>query len=322
MRDTTLAAFGLSFMAFAAVGLAADPPAKQPGTRQRAARQDAAKGGASDADQLKDARSYVYKKVGGAELKLYVFQPAEGVGAAPRPAIVFFFGGGWMNGSPTQFVNQSKYLASRGMVAIVADYRVKSRNDSTVEQSTADALSAVRWVRGHSSELGIDPKRIAAGGGSAGGHLAAATGTLEGADEPGEDTSVSARPNAMVLFNPALVLPSLAAIKASGDKKDLSSRFSGDPQKMSPADHVRPGQAPSIIFHGKADTTVDIATAEKFRDAAVKAGNRCELVAFEGQGHGFFNWNRKDKQAFAETLEKTDRFLASLGWLSGPPTVT
>lgn len=317
MRDTSLAAFGLSLLICSTLALAADPPAKQAEAPKRAGR----KTPADEQDQLKEATSYVYKKVSGTELKLYVFKPAQGGQTTPRPAIVFFFGGGWTNGTPTQFVNQSKYLASRGMVAIVADYRVKSRNDSTVEQSTADAFSAIRWVRSHSKDLNIDPNRIAAGGGSAGGHLAAAVGTLEGADEPGEDTSVSARPNAMVLFNPALVLPSAAEIKASGDKKDLLSRFSGDPQKMSPADHVKPGQAPSIIFHGQADTTVDIATAEKFRHASVKAGNRSELVAFEGKGHGFFNWKRNDNQAFFETLEKTDKFLASLGWLTGPPTV-
>jgi acetyl esterase len=272
-------------------------------------------------DQLAGTESHVYKRIGETELKLNVFKPEGNKPSDKRPAIVFFFGGGWTNGTPTQFAQQSRYLASRGMVAIVADYRVKSRQNSTVEQSAADAFSAMRWVRSHSSELGIDPQRIASGGGSAGGHLAATVGTVEGADEPGEDTSVSARPNAMVLFNPALVLPSLAQIKTEGDKTGFASRFKGDPQKLSPADHIKPGQPPAIIFHGKDDTTVPIATAEKFRDAAVKAGNRCELVSFDGQGHGFFNWNRPQKQAFVETLEKTDQFLASLGWLSGPPQV-
>lgn len=300
--------------------LADDTPATPKKGRPRGAGKAAAEK-SSEEEQLKGSTSRVYKTLNGTELKLHVFNPEGPSSDAQRPAIVFFFGGGWTNGSPTQFAHHSRYLASRGMVAIVADYRVKSRNASTVEQSTADAKSAVRWVRSHSRELGIDANRIAAGGGSAGGHLAACTGTLDAGDELGEDTSVSARPNALVLFNPALVLPSREEIKRKGDDRDLGSRFSGDPQALSPADHVKPGQPPAIIFHGKADTTVRIETAETFRDAAVKAGNRCELVAFDGQGHGFFNWNRPDKQHFVNTLEKTDAFLASLGWLQGPPNV-
>jgi len=276
---------------------------------------------ANEAELLKGSISRIYKTVSGTELKLHIFQPEGHQGTDRRAAIVFFFGGGWVNGSPTQFASQSRYLASRGMVAIVADYRVKSRNDSTVEQSVADAKSAIRWVRSHSNELGIDDQRIAAGGGSAGGHLAGVTGTLEGGDEPGEDTAVSSRPNAMVMFNPALVLPSLEELKKWGDSKDLASRFSGDPAGLSPVEHVKPGQPPAIIFHGKADNTVAYETAERFTELATKAGNRCELRGYEGQGHGFFNWNRPGKEYFVATLEKTDEFLASLGWLVGPPKV-
>jgi acetyl esterase len=299
-----------SCVAFCAFLPAAEEPAQQKGKKQSEAE-----------ESLKEATARVYKKVGETELKLYVFNPPGLKAADKRPAIVFFFGGGWTNGSPTQFAEHCRYLASRGMVAMTAEYRVKSRNESTVEQSTADAKSAIRFVRSHAMELGIDPKRIAAGGGSAGGHLAACTGTLDGADEPGEDTKVSAVPNAMVLFNPALVLPSRKELQAKGDARNLSSRFAGDPQALSPADHVRSGQPPAIVFHGKDDTTVAIDTAEKFRDNALKAGNRCELVAYEGETHGFFNWNRKGKAKFADTLEKTDEFLASLGWLEGKPAV-
>jgi len=305
-------------MIMTAAAVAADEPAapKKPRARANQARLKPD----SEADLLNGSTSHVYKTVNGTELKLYVFAPEGHSPDQKRPALVFFFGGGWVNGSPTQFVPQSRYLASRGMVAIVADYRVKSRNDSRVEQSAADAKSAIRWVRSHSRELGIDPKRIGAGGGSAGGHLAGIAGTLEGGEEPDEDKSVSSRPDAMVMFNPALVLPSLEELEKD-DPKDLKSRFAGDPVAISPATHVRPGQPPAIIFHGKADTTVPYATAEQFTSLSVKAGNRCELVGYEGEGHGFFNWNRPGKEYFARTLEKTDEFLASLGWLEGGPTV-
>ena len=92
------------------------------------------------------------------------------------------------------------------MVAMAAEYRVYSRHKARVVDCVADAKSAIRWVRKNADRLGIDPDRIASGGGSAGGHLAAAVGTLEEFDEPDEDSSISSCPNAMLLFNPALDL--------------------------------------------------------------------------------------------------------------------
>jgi acetyl esterase/lipase len=66
-----------------------------------------------------------------------------------RPAIVFFFGGAWTNGNVEQFVPQSQYLAQRGMVANVADYRVFGRHITTALESIADAKSAIRWIGEH-----------------------------------------------------------------------------------------------------------------------------------------------------------------------------
>jgi acetyl esterase/lipase len=263
------------------------------------------------------ARAETYKEVGGARLQLYIFEPAAGPKTG-RPAVVFFFGGGWTNGTPGQFEQQCRHLAARGMVAITADYRVGSRHQVKPVACVADAKSALRWVRRHAARLGIDPQRIAAGGGSAGGHLAAAIATVPGFDEPGEDTSVSARPDATVLFNPALVLAPLPGL----DAKDFESRVGAermgtDPRNLSPVHHVKPGVPPTIIFHGKADTTVPYATAEAFTQAMLKAGNRCELVGYEGLGHGFFNHGRA-KGKYDETVAAMDRFFVSLGWLAAP----
>ncbi len=145
-----------------------------------------------------------YKRVGEKPFYLHVFKPSQD-SAQPRPAIVFFFGGGWSNGSPEQFYSQAKYLSDSGMVAFCADYRVKSRDDSRVIDCVADAQDAILYVRDHAKELQVDPNRIVAAGGSAGGHLAAATATV---DYKGTQTNVEERfrPNALVLFNPALVL--------------------------------------------------------------------------------------------------------------------
>ena len=151
---------------------------------------------------IEGAKVETYRKVGGTELKLWIFNP-ERKEAKPLPAIVFFFGGGWSSGTPTQFEKQSLHLASRGMIAIVADYRVKSRQNASPADCVSDAKACVRWIRANAGSLGIDPNRIAAGGGSAGGHLAGATATLPGLDTAEDDKKVSCIPDALVLFNPA-----------------------------------------------------------------------------------------------------------------------
>ena len=264
--------------------------------------------------QFEDARAEVYKTIGDVKLSLYIFEPGVGP-KANRPAIVFFFGGGWTNGSPAQFESQCRYLAARGMVAITADYRVDSRHHVKPTACVADAKSALRWVRTNAARLGLDPKRIAAGGGSAGGHLAAAIATLPDFDEPGEDRKISSVPNALVLFNPALVLAPMAGVSLEGfGTRVPEERMGTAPEKLSPVHHVRRGAPPTIIFHGKADTTVPYLTAEAFARVMVAAGNRCELVGYEGQAHGFFNQGRKGGR-YDETVAAMDRFFVSLGWL-------
>ena len=274
---------------------------------------------------MKPTRSEVFKTLGGVKLRIHIFEPEGHQPSDKRPAVVFFFGGGWVGGSPGQFFPQCKYLASRGMVAMSAEYRVKNRHGTTPFECVTDGKSAVRWVRANAAKLGIDPERIAAGGGSAGGHVAAATGTIDGLEEKDEDAAVSSKPNAMVLCNPALVLD-FDEWKRRGIPEarlaQIKERFDGrDPKGVSPFHHVKKGAPPTIIFHGKADATVPYATAERFTQAMKQAGNRCELVGYEGQGHGFFNFGRGDGTAFRETMRAADKFLASLGWLAGEPTI-
>ena len=147
-------------------------------------------------------RTVLYKTVGDVKLSLHVFEPEGHKPSDKRPAIVFFFGGGWVGGSPGQFYPHCHYLASRGMWAAAAEYRVKNQHGTTPVECVKDGKSAVRYIRVHANELGVDPEKLAAGGGSAGGHVAAATATVTAFDEEGKDASVSAVPQALVLFNP------------------------------------------------------------------------------------------------------------------------
>ena len=276
------------------------------------------KGVAQDGASLDNAVAEVYKTIGEVELKIYSFHPKDHKPSDQRPAIVFFFGGGWKAGDPKQFANQCAYLADRGMVAMTADYRVASRHQTKAVDCVEDAKSAIRWVRANAARLGIDPNRIAAGGGSAGGHLAACTGIVPGFERSTESTQINSVPNALVLFNPALVLDNVKGEEAIPDSKieELRERIGDDPKKISPYHHVRSNAPPTIIFHGRADITVPYRTAEIFAEAMQKAGNRCELVGYDDKVHGFFNYGRDDNSGYLETVAATDRFLTSLGYLT------
>ena len=273
--------------------------------------------------ELSEAEVEVYKTIGDVKLNMYVFTPQGHQATDKAAAIVFFFGGGWQGGTPMQFHEQCKYLASRGMVAMAADYRVASRHGTKAVKCVSDGKSAVRWIRANAKRLGVDPQRIAAGGGSAGGHVAACTGTVSGLEETGEDTTVSSVPNVMVLFNPALVLaPVGAELPFAEDKlKGLQQRMGVEPARISPYHHVKQGAPPTIVFHGTGDRTVPFRTARLFEQAMAKAGNRCELVAFDGKPHGFFNYGRGDNSDYVKTTRLADEFLAEHGFLQGEPTV-
>jgi acetyl esterase/lipase len=260
-------------------------------------------------ETLPGADSRVYKTIGDTKLRLHIYQPPNRKQGDKRPAIVFFFGGGWRNGTPAQFVEHCKHLASRGMVAITAEYRVKSRHNVTPLECIADAKSALRWVRGKANELGLDANRIAAGGGSAGGHLAAATATVNGFDDKSDDLKISAAPNALVLFNPALDVANVSADYGFGDNAAAAS----------PLQNVKGKLPPTIIFHGTADKTVPFAQATKFCVAMMQQGNKCELNPYEGREHGFFNFGRGNGEDFKTTLQATDDFLVLLGYLKAKP---
>jgi acetyl esterase len=101
----------------------------------------------------------------------------------------------------------------------------------------------------------------------------------------------------------------------------LAERLGVEPQKLSPLHHVGSGAPPTIIFHGKADTTVPYRTAEQFTTAMKEAGNDCRLIGFDGQPHGFFNFGRDGNKAYRATTRAMDEFFVELGFLSGKATL-
>lgn len=257
-------------------------------------------------------RREIYKEVGQIKLALDIFEPTKKEPSKQYPAIVFFFGGGWNGGSPTQFHPHCEYLAERGMVAMSAEYRVKSRHQTTPAECVKDGKSAVRWIRTHAKRLGIDARRIAAGGGSAGGHVAAAVATTIGFEESGEDKTVSCTPDALILFNP---------VYDNGPNGYGYDRVKEIYTAISPLHNLRPGTPPTTVFLGTNDNLIPVATAKAYQSKMRENGDRSDLHLFQGQPHGFFNFQRPDKAFYYQTLTETDRFLESLGWITGKPPI-
>ncbi len=254
------------------------------------------------------ADSILYKQVDASSLYLQVDYPQAYDTSKSYPALLFFYGGGWNGGTTEQFAPHAKYFASRGMICFRADYRVKSRQGTSPFESLKDAKSAIRFLRIHARELGVDPHKIVASGGSAGGHLAVACAVIEGFNEEGEDLSVSCIPNALVLFNPVF---------DNGPGGYGYERVGEAYKEFSPLHNLREGMPPSVVFLGTEDRLIPVETARYFETVMEKVGSRCDLFLYEGEGHGFFNF--RNHELYRDTRDKADEFLSSLGFLEKIP---
>ncbi|MEZ4827918.1 MAG: alpha/beta hydrolase [Bacteroidia bacterium] len=254
--------------------------------------------------------SVLYKQIDSARLFMDVYYPGNIDTAKKYPAMVFFFGGGWNGGSPQQFEPHAKYFSQRGMVCFLVDYRVKTRQETTPFESLKDAKSAVRYIREYAPTFHIDPSKIVAAGGSAGGHLAAATALIEDYNEPTDNLSVSCIPNALVLFNPVI---------DNGPGGYGYDRIGDAYKNFSPLHNIRKGAPPTIVLLGTNDKLIPVETAKYYQTVMEKVGSRCALFLYEGQGHGFFNY--RHFEYYKKTVAEADGFLQSLGLLEKEPIV-
>ena len=258
--------------------------------------------------QIIDPIAIEYKKIDTISLKLHVYNPKNLDTTKTYPTIVFFHGGGWNKGNYKAFQRQSQYLASRGMIAISAEYRLFNVHGTSPFEAVNDAKSAIRYVRKHAKELHVNPTMIAAGGGSAGGHLAAACGNVAGLEETGEDLTVSSIPNALVLFNPVY-----DNSKNGYGYGKVKERYT----EISPLHNLSQGAPPTVVFFGTEDKTTPVASSKAYEKRMKEVGSRIELHLYKGQPHSFFNKG----EYFWKTLLETDLFLTSLGYLEGAPTI-
>lgn len=258
-----------------------------------------------------DAQTFIYRDLKPEPLRLFVVKPDGWRTNDHRPAMIFFFGGGWTRGDPGKSIGWARLAAKWGMVGIAPDYRTADRFNTTPVEAVADARAAMRWVQDHAAELGVDKDGIVAGGSSAGGHLALWTAIAKAPFGSNPEESPVTKPAALVLIS----APGDTTPAAWGNSAKLVQRFGPHIGAVSPLQHLDPNMPPVIMFHGDADETVPYGIAVALHEKLVATSNTCEFVTIASGKHGF-------QTQLPEWKEKTrtilHRFLTQQGIL--PPT--
>jgi len=211
-------------------------------------------------------KDVVFGKGGAMDLRLDIYKPRAGM--EKRAATIHLHGGGFTGGSKDTLNERILPFAKHGYVAIASQYRLLGQ--SPWPGMLEDVKAAIRWTRANAARLNIDPARIIIVGYSAGGFLAlTAAGTQNKADMEGRggNPGVGTGVEACAAFYPAV--------------------DGGPPSSVSPATYINANYAPTVIFHGVADTTIPIESSQRLfqrlRDGKVPA----ELHTFEGAEHVF-----------------------------------
>jgi acetyl esterase/lipase len=211
-------------------------------------------------------KEVVYGKGGAMDLRLDIYKPRPG--AEKRAATVHIHGGGFTGGSKDTLNERILPFAKQGYMAIASQYRLLGQ--APWPAMLEDVKAAIRWTRANATRLNIDPARIIIVGYSAGGYLAlTAAGTQNKAEMEGSggNPGVGTGVEACVAFYPAV--------------------DSGPPPSVSPATYVGPGYAPTLLFHGTADTTVPLTSSQRLFQRLLDGKVPAELHTFEGAEHIF-----------------------------------
>lgn len=241
---------------------------------------------------VKVVRDIVYAKYGDREVKLDLYLPKQPA-SEKIPCIVVIHGGGWRSGDKTRFAAQAAHLAERGFAAACIGYRLLP--EVTFPAPVVDCKAAVRWVRANAAAHGIDPDRIGATGGSAGGHLTAMLATSHAVKElegDGGNAGVSSRIQAAV------------AMATPADMTRIAEWSGTDPKLaalISPVTHVDKDSAPMLLLHGSKDTLVPMAQSELLLEKYKAAGASAELVKIPDGIHAFWNGDRWFDDVMART---------------------
>jgi acetyl esterase/lipase len=253
------------------------------------------------ADEPIVENNVTYRVVDGVPLELDVARPAGADG--PQPLVVCIHGGGWHHGHRAFWRGTMSDLAREGFVAATVSYRLAPKHKWPAQ--IEDVKAAVRFLRANAAKYGIDPKRVACLGDSAGGHLSLMLGLTDDDDfEAGEHRDQSARVQAVInYYGPTNMdtwkldeagAKTLAAAFEGKDLNQLIESWTGisdrdDPalDKVSPASYLDSQDPAVLTFQGTADVLVPVAQARELDELARKAGLSHRLVILEGAGHGW-----------------------------------
>ena len=265
-------------------------------------------------------RAFEYVRRGETPLHLYVFSPpsvSPSVRAKAAGAILLFHSGGWTRSRPQAMFERARGFAAAGLVAIPVEYRLSAGAVTPVE-AFDDTCEAFRWVRAHADELGVDPKRVAGYGASAGGVMVAATATA-GCPGPGAGKATrttDGRPQALVLVSTGFDLE-------HSETFHKLSRPDTNAADYSPLAHLTTDLPPTFVAQGTEDSVTPLASARAFCARARSLGRTCELQIYPGLGHLLTrnladqrNNADPDPQAAGDALDRQLRFLAGLGFTS------
>lgn len=244
-----------------------------------------------------------YKRVGSISLSLHLFHSKFKETSTKSPAILFFHGGGWQSGSPKQFYRHCRYFSDLGLTCISAQYRIKSIHATDPKAAVQDSRAAFNYLVKNADILDINPEKIIASGGSAGGHLAASLGvSLDVEDEKVSD-SLPIRPASLILYNPMVDLS-----PGEPDHQLVADYW----QEISPMQHIDVDIPSTLILLGTEDTEVPVNTAKRFCSEIKEKGGECELELYEKAGHGFFNYHVENGRYFEATNVRIVQYLKQL----------
>ena len=202
-----------------------------------------------------------------------------------RPAVVFIHGGGFTGGDKAEYrsASVSADLCRAGYVVVSCNYKLGSKSAPGVwPQNISDCRNAVRWVRAHATELGVNPDKVGVAGGSAGGYLALMVGLSDDKSGPGGDSAAkfSAKVSAVI------DLYGVVNFSKHG-KGDVPGVPASEQNSYLPELQCDAQDPAVLILHGTADTTVDIAQSEDMAKALRAAKTPYEYVVVEGAPHTF-----------------------------------
>ena len=255
-------------------------------------------------DDIPEGKIYTYKEEDGVTREMEIHFPKDHDAATELvPGIIMFHGGGWGGGKRDQFRYLCHYFADRGLVAATVSYRLATKADngkgSRKRVCITDAKSAIRWYKKNAETLGVDPQRIIAGGGSAGGHVSLLATTNPELNDPQDNREHDTSVVAYLLFNPALGM---------ADAKDSEVDF---------LQHIRPDFSPAIVFFGSEDEKWLKGWNAAYEKMQLLNIHSVEVWIAEDQEHSFFN-----KQPWQDmTIRASDEFLKDLGLIKGEPTL-